>query len=163
MAEVALEYAPPQVTPLPFIAFDKHHARSLLPSVRVLRENRCQGVARHLRVTALRGLRGAACGVISETFSNAFKSTKVKTQIAYSVKTNYLPAVCSVFREEGAWAEVVSEMEYQLSRALGVPPMRSSTTAHTRPASSSSARCRKAPSSTSTTSTSSSSGRANCG
>ena len=60
--------------------------------------------------------------MISGTFSNAFKSTKVKTQIAYSVKTNYLPAVCSVFREEGAWAEVVSEMEYQLSRALGVPP-----------------------------------------
>lgn len=44
-----------------------------------------------------------------------------KTQFAWSYKTNYLDAVCSVFHSEGAWAEVVSEFEYQMARRLGVP------------------------------------------
>lgn len=41
--------------------------------------------------------------------------------IAYSYKTNYLPAVCAILHEEGAWAEVVSGMEYRLARALDRP------------------------------------------
>ncbi|MBT4963572.1 MAG: hypothetical protein HOI53_09065 [Francisellaceae bacterium] len=40
--------------------------------------------------------------------------------IGYSFKTNYLPGVCKVFLEEGCWAEVVSEMEYDLARRLNV-------------------------------------------
>ncbi|MGD8320301.1 MAG: alanine racemase [Gemmatimonadota bacterium] len=40
---------------------------------------------------------------------------------AWSYKTNYLQAVCSVFHSEGALAEVVSEFEYDKARKLGVP------------------------------------------
>jgi len=54
-------------------------------------------------------------------FLNAFSNSDIETQIAYSVKTNYLPAICSILRQEGAWAEVVSGMEYELSRAIGIP------------------------------------------
>ena len=39
----------------------------------------------------------------------------------WSYKTNYLGAVCNVLHQEGAWAEVVSEFEYQKARQLGVP------------------------------------------
>jgi diaminopimelate decarboxylase len=39
--------------------------------------------------------------------------------IGYSFKTNYLAARCGVFRELGAWAEVVSAREYKLARELG--------------------------------------------
>jgi diaminopimelate decarboxylase len=44
-----------------------------------------------------------------------------KVQLAWSYKTNYLDAVCSIFHQEGSWAEVVSEMEYDMARRLGVP------------------------------------------
>ncbi len=44
-----------------------------------------------------------------------------RVQPAWSYKTNYLDAVCRVFHREGAWAEVVSEMEYDKARHLGVP------------------------------------------
>ncbi len=40
---------------------------------------------------------------------------------AWSYKTNYLQAVCAVFHDEGALAEVVSEFEYEKARKLGVP------------------------------------------
>ena len=40
---------------------------------------------------------------------------------AWSYKTNYLAAICAVMHQEGALAEVVSEMEYAKARALGVP------------------------------------------
>jgi diaminopimelate decarboxylase len=40
---------------------------------------------------------------------------------AWSYKTNYLKAVCAVFHDEGALAEVVSEFEYEKARKLGVP------------------------------------------
>lgn len=39
---------------------------------------------------------------------------------AWSYKTNYLQAVCSIFHDEGALAEVVSEFEYDKARKLGV-------------------------------------------
>jgi diaminopimelate decarboxylase len=45
-------------------------------------------------------------------------------RIAWSYKTNYLDAICSVFHREGAWAEVVSGFEYQKARHLGVPAER---------------------------------------
>ncbi|MCP4711802.1 MAG: diaminopimelate decarboxylase, partial [Planctomycetes bacterium] len=38
-----------------------------------------------------------------------------------SYKTNYLPAICSILHQEGAIAEVVSEMEYDKARRLGIP------------------------------------------
>ena len=51
----------------------------------------------------------------------AFFKRYPNTQFAWSYKTNYLKAICNVFHEEGAWAEVVSEFEYQKARALGIP------------------------------------------
>lgn len=51
----------------------------------------------------------------------AFELQYPKVQFAWSYKTNYLNAVCSVFHQEGAWAEVVSEMEYDRARKLGIP------------------------------------------
>ncbi|MBI5471256.1 MAG: alanine racemase [Ignavibacteriae bacterium] len=50
-----------------------------------------------------------------------FKNRYPKVQFAWSYKTNYLNAVCSVFHQEGSWAEVVSEFEYDKERKLGIP------------------------------------------
>jgi diaminopimelate decarboxylase len=41
--------------------------------------------------------------------------------VAWSYKTNYLDAVCSIMHSEGAWAEVVSGMELEKALRLGVP------------------------------------------
>ena len=49
-----------------------------------------------------------------------FKTRYPKVQFAWSYKTNYLSAVCSLFHQEGSWAEVVSEFEYDRARKLGV-------------------------------------------
>lgn len=50
----------------------------------------------------------------------AFSSRYPKVQFAWSYKTNYLNAVCSVFHDEGSWAEVVSGFEYDKAIANGV-------------------------------------------
>ncbi len=52
----------------------------------------------------------------------AFSSRYPKVQFAWSYKTNYLNAICSVYHQEGSWAEVVSGFEYDKAIALGVPP-----------------------------------------
>jgi diaminopimelate decarboxylase len=54
----------------------------------------------------------------------AFATRWQKIRHGWSYKTNYLNAVCSIFHQEGSWAEVVSEFEYQKARALGVPGSR---------------------------------------
>ncbi len=62
--------------------------------------------------------------VIRQTFrdaSRAFKTRYPKIQFAWSYKTNYLNAVCNVFHQEGAWAEVVSGFEFQKALQNGVP------------------------------------------
>jgi diaminopimelate decarboxylase len=41
--------------------------------------------------------------------------------LAWSYKTNYLGAICRVFHQEGAWAEVVSGLELQMALRLGMP------------------------------------------
>ncbi len=51
----------------------------------------------------------------------AFSLRYPKVQFAWSYKTNYLDAVCRILHQEGAWAEVVSEMEYEMARRLGIP------------------------------------------
>jgi len=43
-----------------------------------------------------------------------------KCLVAYSYKTNYLPAVCNILHQEGAGAEVVSAFELLLAKKLGV-------------------------------------------
>jgi len=50
----------------------------------------------------------------------AFTTRYPKVQFAWSYKTNYLKAVCKAFHNLGAWAEVVSGMEYEMARSLGV-------------------------------------------
>ncbi len=50
----------------------------------------------------------------------AFETRYPKVQFAWSYKTNYLNAVCRVFHQEGAWAEVVSGMEYDKALLNGV-------------------------------------------
>lgn len=52
----------------------------------------------------------------------AFSTRYPKVQFAWSYKTNYLNAVCNVFHQEGAWAEVVSGFEYRKALELGVNP-----------------------------------------
>jgi diaminopimelate decarboxylase len=49
-----------------------------------------------------------------------FKNRYPKVQFAWSYKTNYLNAVCSIYHQEGSWAEVVSGFEYDKARRLGV-------------------------------------------
>lgn len=41
--------------------------------------------------------------------------------LAYSYKTNYLPAFVNRAHELGAWSEVVSRYEYDYARGLGIP------------------------------------------
>lgn len=52
-------------------------------------------------------------------FLNAFKKRYEKVVAGYSFKTNYVPALCQIARQEGVWAEVVSEMEYELATKIG--------------------------------------------
>ncbi|MBU0489978.1 MAG: diaminopimelate decarboxylase [Bacteroidetes bacterium] len=61
---------------------------------------------------------------IRQTYQNArraFTTRYPKVQFAWSYKTNYLNAVCSVFHQEGSWAEVVSGFEYRKALGNGVP------------------------------------------
>ncbi|MCX6280318.1 MAG: diaminopimelate decarboxylase [Bacteroidetes bacterium] len=50
----------------------------------------------------------------------AFETRYPRVQFAWSYKTNYLNAVCSIFHQEGSWAEVVSGFEYDKAIKLGV-------------------------------------------
>lgn len=53
------------------------------------------------------------------SFLSAFKRRYGKIVAGYSFKTNYVPALCIAAKEEGCYAEVVSEMEYELALKLG--------------------------------------------
>ena len=71
---------------------------------------------------------GSPLFVISEkTIRSNYKKAKKaftmrypKVQFAWSYKTNYLDAVCSIFHQEGSWAEVVSGFEYDKAILNGV-------------------------------------------
>jgi diaminopimelate decarboxylase len=52
---------------------------------------------------------------------SAFRSIYSDTEIAYSYKTNYTPWICKYFNARGGYAEVVSQMEYDLAVRIGVP------------------------------------------
>lgn len=53
---------------------------------------------------------------------HAFKEHYPHSQIAYSFKTNYAPKICETLKELGCWAEVVSEMEYNIAtQRVGYP------------------------------------------
>jgi diaminopimelate decarboxylase len=51
----------------------------------------------------------------------AFNSRYPRVQYGWSYKTNFLGAVCNALHQEGAWAEVVSDFEYEKARSLEVP------------------------------------------
>ena len=53
---------------------------------------------------------------------DSMKAIYPKYQIAYSFKTNYTPAVCSLVKSLGGYAEVVSDMEYSLALKIGFEP-----------------------------------------
>lgn len=52
----------------------------------------------------------------------AFRDIYTNTFIAYSYKTNYTPKLCKAVDELGGFAEVVSEMEYDIAEKVGVEP-----------------------------------------
>ena len=54
------------------------------------------------------------------TAKRAFTTRYPKVQFTWSYKTNYLDAVCSVYHQEGSWAEVVSGFEYDKAISNGV-------------------------------------------
>ena len=57
-----------------------------------------------------------------DEFLDAFRDIYAKAYTAYSYKTNYIPKLCSIIDRKGGYAEVVSEMEYDLAIKLGVSP-----------------------------------------
>ncbi len=52
----------------------------------------------------------------------AFRNYYEDTHIAYSYKTNYLPKLCKIVDKNGGYAEIVSEMEWWLTKKIGVDP-----------------------------------------
>lgn len=52
-------------------------------------------------------------------FQNAFKKRYEKLIVGYSFKTNYVPALCQIAKDAGCYAEVVSDMEFQIAQKLG--------------------------------------------
>ena len=57
-------------------------------------------------------------------FLSCFQSIYPRTNIGYSYKTNYTPQLCQSVQFLGGYAEVVSQMEYDLAIGIGVPPSR---------------------------------------
>lgn len=55
------------------------------------------------------------------SLKSAFCNYYPDYQIAYSFKTNYTPAVCKIVLELGGYAEVVSDMEFELAKRVGFP------------------------------------------
>ncbi len=52
---------------------------------------------------------------------DAFSTRYPNVTFGWSYKTNYLQAICAIMHQEGSIAEVVSQMEYEKARALGIP------------------------------------------
>lgn len=52
----------------------------------------------------------------------AFRRIYPSTHIAYSYKTNYTPRLCKIVDQLDGFAEVVSDMEYNIAKKLGVKP-----------------------------------------
>ena len=52
-------------------------------------------------------------------FLGAFRQRYDKIVAGYSFKTNYVPALCKIAKKEGCYAEVVSDMEYELAVKMG--------------------------------------------
>ncbi len=57
-------------------------------------------------------------------FLKTFRDIYPNTFIAYSYKTNYTPKLCTIINRKGGYAEVVSEMEFDLAIEIGVSPQK---------------------------------------
>jgi len=55
-------------------------------------------------------------------FKKIFSEYYDKNIVAYSYKTNFLPAICTILKNEGAWAEIVSALELSIARKIHVNP-----------------------------------------
>lgn len=55
-------------------------------------------------------------------FKACFDKYYSKYVLAYSYKTNYTPAICKLIKSLGGFAEVVSDMEYSVAKAIGYEP-----------------------------------------
>lgn len=55
---------------------------------------------------------------------NAFSPLWPNVIHAWPYKTNYLQAVCNILHQEGSWAEVVSDFEYDKAKEAGIPGSR---------------------------------------
>jgi diaminopimelate decarboxylase len=83
-----------------------------------------------VKVAALVAAHGSPLFVYSEKtlkrkhaeLMDAFSLRYPRVQHAWSYKTNYLKAICKSFHQLGSWAEVVSEMEYEMAKRLGNSP-----------------------------------------
>ncbi len=53
---------------------------------------------------------------------SCFQKAYCNYRISYSYKTNYTPYVCNLVKQLGGYAEVVSEMEYNLAKRIGYKP-----------------------------------------
>jgi len=51
---------------------------------------------------------------------DAFRAIYPNSHIAYSYKTNYTPKLCKIVDELGGYAEIVSDMEYEIAKRIGV-------------------------------------------
>lgn len=54
-----------------------------------------------------------------QTIEGLFQSIYPNYQISYSYKTNYTPYICNLVKNYGGYAEVVSDMEYELAKRIG--------------------------------------------
>src|SRR4051794_24096073 len=72
-----------------------------------------------LFVTSERKLRGNVRRLL-----RAFETRWPDVIHGWSYKTNYTSAICNTLHQEGSWAEVVSQFEYDKARRLGVPGSR---------------------------------------
>ena len=57
-----------------------------------------------------------------DDITTAFEAGYEKFILAYSYKTNYIPYLCSIISQKGAFAEVVSRLEYDLALSIGQKP-----------------------------------------
>lgn len=53
------------------------------------------------------------------SLEKAMKDVYSNYMLSYSYKTNYTPYICELVKKLGGYAEVVSDMEYKLAKALG--------------------------------------------
>ena len=59
-----------------------------------------------------------------QEFFTSFREIYSNSNIGYSYKTNYTPKICQYVNSMGGYAEVVSQIEYDLAVRIGVHPSR---------------------------------------